>query len=132
MLDGPVAIGKHIIPVVRPGSTKAVSQLEAHGTAWFEGLLRTLFDGGATVSRDGQHEDMIAFMRSERPDFIQVNYSVIETKAEADVLPLAAELGIAALINRPFMNGSYFGRVRARRCRTPPGRSIVRAGRSSP
>jgi len=66
---------------------------------------------GATVSRDGQHEDMMAFMRSERPDFIQVNYSVMETNAETGVLPLAAELGIAVLVNRPFMNGSYFSRV---------------------
>jgi len=67
---------------------------------------------GATVSRDAQHADMMAFMRAERPDFIQVNYSVVETQAETGVLPLAAELGIAVLINRPFMNGSYFSRVR--------------------
>jgi diketogulonate reductase-like aldo/keto reductase len=67
---------------------------------------------GATVSQEGQHEDMMAFMRSERPDFIQVNYSVIETNAETGVLPLATELGIAVLVNRPFMNGGYFSRVR--------------------
>lgn len=67
---------------------------------------------GATVSQDGQHEDMMAFMRRERPDFIQVNYSVMETNAETGVLPLAAELGIAVLVNRPFMNGGYFSQVR--------------------
>jgi len=67
---------------------------------------------GATVSRDGQHADMMTFMRDERPDFIQVNYSVVETIAETGVLPLAAELGIAVVINRPFMNGSYFSQVR--------------------
>ena len=67
---------------------------------------------GATVSQSGQHEDMMAFMRSERPDFIQVNYSVMETSAEDHLLPLAAEMGIAVLINRPFMNGSYFSRIR--------------------
>jgi aryl-alcohol dehydrogenase-like predicted oxidoreductase len=67
---------------------------------------------GATVSRDGQHADMMTFMRNERPDFIQVNYSVLETNAQTGVLPLAAELGIAVLINRPFMNGSYFSQVR--------------------
>ncbi len=67
---------------------------------------------GATVSRDGQHADMMTFMRDERPDFIQVNYSVVETNAETGVLPLAVELGIAVLINRPFMNGNYFSRVR--------------------
>ncbi len=67
---------------------------------------------GATVSSDRQHEDMMQFMRGERPDFIQVNYSVVETQAETGVLPLAADLGIAVLVNRPFMNGGYFSRVR--------------------
>lgn len=67
---------------------------------------------GATVSSDDLHDAMMSFMRAERPDFIQVNYSVVETAAEERVLPLAAELGIAVLVNRPFMNGSYFARVR--------------------
>ncbi len=67
---------------------------------------------GATVSSDYDHEAMMHFMRGERPDFIQVNYSVVETQAESGVLPLAADLGIAVLVNRPFMNGSYFSRVR--------------------
>jgi diketogulonate reductase-like aldo/keto reductase len=67
---------------------------------------------GATVSSDRHHKAMMRFMRGERPDFIQVNYSVVETRAESSVLPLAAELGIAVLINRPFMNGGYFSRVR--------------------
>ena len=67
---------------------------------------------GATVSSDADHEAMMQFMRAERPDFIQVNYSVVETQAETGVLPLAADLGIAVLVNRPFMNGSYFSRVR--------------------
>ncbi len=67
---------------------------------------------GATVSSDENHEAMMDFMRAERPDFIQVNYSVVETQAETAVLPLAADLGIAVMVNRPFMNGSYFSRVR--------------------
>jgi diketogulonate reductase-like aldo/keto reductase len=67
---------------------------------------------GATVSSDANHEAMMDFMRGERPDFIQVNYSIVETQAETGVLPLAADRGIAVLINRPFMNGGYFSRVR--------------------
>ncbi len=67
---------------------------------------------GATVSTQRQHQEMMEFMRAERPDFIQVNYSVVETEAETSVLPLAADLGIAVLVNRPFMNGGYFSRVR--------------------
>jgi aryl-alcohol dehydrogenase-like predicted oxidoreductase len=67
---------------------------------------------GATVSSGSAHGAMMDFMRAERPDFIQVNYSVVEAEAEAGVLPLAADLGVAVLVNRPFMNGSYFSRVR--------------------
>ncbi|MCB1613048.1 MAG: aldo/keto reductase, partial [Xanthomonadales bacterium] len=53
-------------------------------------------------------------MRNERPDFIQVNYSLQEPEAGAEVLPLAAELGIAVLINRPFAEGQLFDAVNNR------------------
>ncbi len=39
---------------------------------------------------------------------------MIETRAEERLLPLAADLGLGVVVNRPFMNGSYFGRVSGR------------------
>ncbi|MXV96524.1 MAG: aldo/keto reductase [Gemmatimonadetes bacterium] len=69
---------------------------------------------GVTVSSNGQHDDFEAVMRSEPLDFVQINYSVMEPGAEDRLLPLAQDLGMAVLINRPFMNGSYFGRVSGR------------------
>jgi len=66
---------------------------------------------GVTVSSSDRHGDLEAFMRHGSPDFVQVNYSVVETGAEERVLPLARELGIAVLTNRPFMNGAYFRAV---------------------
>jgi aryl-alcohol dehydrogenase-like predicted oxidoreductase len=50
-------------------------------------------------------------MRRYRPDFIQMNYSLGERAAEQEVLPVAAELGVAVLINRPFMAGRLFRAV---------------------
>ena len=50
-------------------------------------------------------------MRRESPDFVHMNYSVMETRAEERLLPLARDRGMAVLTNRPFMNGSYFGMV---------------------
>ena len=44
-------------------------------------------------------------------DFIQVNYSMMEPEAANEILPLAQEKGVAVVINRPFMNGNYFGMV---------------------
>lgn len=45
-------------------------------------------------------------------DFIQVNYSMLEPEAADQLLPLAADNGVAVVINRPFMNGEYFSVVR--------------------
>ena len=69
---------------------------------------------GVTTSSIGQHDAFEAFMRSEPLDFVQVNYSVMEPNAEDRLLPLAQDLGLGVLINRPFMNGTYFGRVSGR------------------
>jgi diketogulonate reductase-like aldo/keto reductase len=69
---------------------------------------------GVTVSSDDAHGRLEAFMRTESPDFVHVNYSVVETRAEQRILPLAHERGMAVLINRPFMNGAYFRRVEGR------------------
>ena len=66
---------------------------------------------GVTVSAYRNFERLEAFMRSEPFDFVHVNYSVMEPLAEERILPLAQDLGLAVLTNRPFMNGSYFGRV---------------------
>lgn len=36
-------------------------------------------------------------MRAERPDFVHVNYSVMETRAEERILPLAQDRAMARL-----------------------------------
>ena len=55
---------------------------------------------------------MMELMKTGTVDFIQVNYSPLETEADQTILPLAKELGIAVTINRPFINGDYFSKVR--------------------
>jgi aryl-alcohol dehydrogenase-like predicted oxidoreductase len=51
-------------------------------------------------------------MRRHKLDFIQINASASEREAERRVLPLARELGMAVLINRPFAGGGLFSRLR--------------------
>lgn len=63
---------------------------------------------GITTSATADHERMAAFMKSDKPDFIQVNYSLLEPEAEQLVLPLARDTGIAVLINSPFNGGELF------------------------
>ena len=56
-------------------------------------------------------EALEAEMKRYRPQFIQINYSLGEREAEQRVLPLAQDLGIAVVINRPYHAGRLFRRV---------------------
>jgi diketogulonate reductase-like aldo/keto reductase len=66
---------------------------------------------GVTVSQDQRHAELEAFLKREKPDVTQVNYSITERLAEDRIIPLAAERGIALIVNRPFMNGALFQRL---------------------
>src|SRR6185437_9344144 len=52
--------------------------------------------------------DLIRVLTRERLDFVQLNYSPATRAAEARLLPLAAERGVAVLVNRPFEDGALF------------------------
>jgi aryl-alcohol dehydrogenase-like predicted oxidoreductase len=70
---------------------------------------------GVTTSRDEQYREIVRLMRTESLDFIQVDYSLGNRGAADQILPLAAERGIAVLINLPFggrRDGNLFSRVR--------------------
>ena len=79
-----------------------------HGVAELMPVLRELKEQrrtryiGATTSRDDQYPQLVAAMRSHPLDFIQVDYSIANRNAAADVLPLAAERGMAVLVNMPY------------------------------
>jgi diketogulonate reductase-like aldo/keto reductase len=66
---------------------------------------------GVTHYRASALDDLEAVMRSHKPEFIQINYSLGEREADKRVLPLALDLGIAVLVNRPYMTGRLFRAV---------------------
>lgn len=66
---------------------------------------------GVTAAQAALYEPLETFLARERPDFVEINYSVTERDAERRLLPLCADRGIAVLISRPFMNGAYFERL---------------------
>ena len=74
-----------------------------------EGRIRY---NGITHYTESAHRSMIRSMEDHNPEFIQINYSIGEREAEERVLPLAEDLGIAVVINRPFMEGRLFSAVR--------------------
>jgi diketogulonate reductase-like aldo/keto reductase len=55
-----------------------------------------------------------AVLRSERVDFMQINYAANDRDAEARLLPLAAERGVAVIVNQPFGGGSLLASLRNR------------------
>jgi len=66
---------------------------------------------GMSTSRAAQYEEFEAVMRKEKLDFIQINYSLEQREAADRILPLAAELGVAVIINRAFGGGRIFEAV---------------------
>lgn len=67
---------------------------------------------GVTHYSASAYSEVEALMRVEPFDFLQINYSLDEREAERRLLPLAAERGIAVLINRPFGGGGLLRRLR--------------------
>ncbi len=65
---------------------------------------------GITTSHGRRHGDLADIMRTEPLDFVQLTYNVLDREAEARLLPLAADKGIAVIINRPFRRGALFNR----------------------
>jgi len=69
---------------------------------------------GVTHYESGAFADVEKILRSEKVDFLQINYSIMEREAEQRILPLAQEREIAVIVNRPFGGGDLFRRVRAK------------------
>jgi diketogulonate reductase-like aldo/keto reductase len=80
--------------------------------AWkAEGRIRYLGITHYTASAYGEVE---AVLRTEKLDFLQINYSLLEQDSAQRLLPLAAERGVAVIANRPFAEGTLFARVKGR------------------
>jgi aryl-alcohol dehydrogenase-like predicted oxidoreductase len=69
---------------------------------------------GVTTSRDEQYDQLLGIMGREPLDFIQVDYSIADRNAANKVLPLAAERGIAVLVNLPLGRGNALDKVKGR------------------
>ena len=69
---------------------------------------------GITHSQSKVFPAMEKIINNEPIDFAQFNYSIGEREAENRLLPLCADLGVATIINRPFMRGKLFKSVRGK------------------
>lgn len=80
--------------------------------AWkAEGRVRYV---GITHYHSGAYAELARLMKTKQWDFVQLNYSLGEREAEDTILPLAKDLGIAVIANRPFAQGALFSRTKGR------------------
>jgi diketogulonate reductase-like aldo/keto reductase len=81
--------------------------------AWkAEGRIRYL---GITHYTQSAHDELESVMRSEKWDFVQINYALDDRAVERRLLPLAAERGIAVIVNQPFGGGGLLRRLMNRK-----------------
>lgn len=73
---------------------------------------------GVTTSSGSQHEQMVALIKNQPLDFVQVDYSLGNRDADETVLPAALEKRVGVLVNTPFggrnQNSNLFSRVAGR------------------
>ncbi len=94
--------------------------VQIHNMLAWEGHLETLLADkaagrvrhvGMTTSHGRRHDELAAAMERHPFDAAQFSYSIADREAERRLLPLAAERGMAVVINRPFDGGLLFRAV---------------------
>ncbi len=63
---------------------------------------------GITHYTNSSHDTLARIIKSEKPDFVQFNYSINNRNAENGLFEAARDNKIAVIINRPFNGGSLF------------------------
>lgn len=66
---------------------------------------------GITTSEGRRHGEFEQIMQAQPLDFVQLTYNVLDREADARLLPLARERGIAVIVNRPFREGALIRHV---------------------
>jgi diketogulonate reductase-like aldo/keto reductase len=94
--------------------------LQVHNLVAWEKHLKTLFDMkaakrlryvGVTTSEGRRHDLIENIMRNQPIDFVQITYNIVDREVEERILPLAKDLGIAIIVNRPFQQGELTRRL---------------------
>ncbi len=76
-----------------------------------DGKIRYL---GITHYTESSYSNIEQILKTEKLDFLQINYSIVSRKVEERILPLAQDKGVAVIINQPYEGGSLFRSVRGK------------------
>lgn len=90
-------------------NVRRADQSLAQFKAWkAQGICRYV---GITSTSERDYAALEAVLRREKPDFVQIEYSVDEREVEKRLLPAAADTGAAVLTALPFGRGRLFRAV---------------------
>jgi diketogulonate reductase-like aldo/keto reductase len=67
---------------------------------------------GVTTSEGRRTSETEQLLQSQRLDFVQVTYNILDRELDRRLLPLAQDRGIAVIINRPFQRGALIEKFR--------------------
>ena len=104
--------------------TSKIDLIAVHNLRDMQTQLRTLREWqqagriryvGITTSSDRQYQEFEQTMKTEALDFIQVDYAIDNRNAEQRILPLAADRGMAVMINLPLGRGQLFKTVQGQK-----------------
>lgn len=74
-----------------------------------EGRIRYI---GISHYTSSAYDQVEALLKAEQLDFLQINYALDDREAEARLLPLCRERGVAVICNRPFGGGGLLSRLK--------------------
>jgi aryl-alcohol dehydrogenase-like predicted oxidoreductase len=105
-------IGTRKLDLLQLHNVRDPKQSLAQFRAWkAQGLCRYI---GITSTFHRDFAAVEAVLGSEKPDFVQIDYSLDNREAEARILPLAAEVKAGVLTALPFGRGRLFRTVRGK------------------
>lgn len=103
--------------------TQPMDLMQVHNLVDVKTHLRTLGEWkaagkiryiGLTHYVVSAHDDLERLIRSEKIDFIQVNFSIQTRNAEKRLLAIAQDHEVGVLINRPYEGGNLFRRMKGK------------------
>ena len=121
--DGRDAGAEQMMRSARLMNTEVIDLMQVHNlrdTAVHMRSIRELQESGMvrysglTHYRASAHEALEEAVREDRPQFLQINYSLGEREADRRLLPIAQDLGVGVIVNRPYQAGRLFDAVRGR------------------
>jgi aryl-alcohol dehydrogenase-like predicted oxidoreductase len=69
---------------------------------------------GITTTYHGDFDAAEAILRREKPDFLEIDYSIADRDVQKRLIPAAVEMGVAVLTALPFGRGRIFASVQHR------------------